>query len=93
LALINPVSSLDDAIQRANPLPYGLAAYAFTRSARTADRLADELEAGNRSIHHFVASIAETPFGGVKEIGYGREGAAEGLACYTVTKNVSHLML
>jgi succinate-semialdehyde dehydrogenase/glutarate-semialdehyde dehydrogenase len=93
LALVNPVSSLDEAIQHANALPYGLAAYAFTRSARNADRLADELEAGNLSINHFVASIAETPFGGVKESGYGREGGTEGLACYTVTKNVSHLML
>ncbi len=93
LALINPVSSLDDAIEQANALPYGLAAYAFTRSARNADRLADGIEAGNLSINHFVASIAETPFGGVKESGYGREGGTEGLACYTVTKNVSHLMV
>jgi succinate-semialdehyde dehydrogenase / glutarate-semialdehyde dehydrogenase len=93
LALINPVASVDDAIEKANSLPYGLAAYAFTRSARNADRLADGLEAGNLSINHFVASIAETPFGGVKESGYGREGGTEGLACYTVTKNVSHLIM
>ena len=93
LALINPVSSLDEAIEKANALPYGLAAYAFTRSASNANRLADDLEAGNLSINHFVASIAETPFGGVKESGYGREGGTEGLACYTVTKNVSHLMM
>lgn len=92
LALINPVASLDEAIERANALPYGLAAYAFTRSARNADRMAEGIEAGNLSINHFVASIAETPFGGVKESGYGREGGTEGLACYTVTKNVSHLM-
>jgi delta 1-pyrroline-5-carboxylate dehydrogenase len=93
LALINPVSSLDEAIEKANALPYGLAAYAFTRSARNANRPADDLEAGNLSINHFVASIAETPFGGVKESGYGREGGTEGLACYTVAKNVSHLMI
>jgi succinate-semialdehyde dehydrogenase/glutarate-semialdehyde dehydrogenase len=93
LALINPVASLDDAIEKANALPYGLAAYAFTRSARNADRLAEGVEAGNLSINHFVASIAETPFGGVKESGYGREGGTEGLQCYTVAKNVSHLML
>jgi succinate-semialdehyde dehydrogenase/glutarate-semialdehyde dehydrogenase len=92
LALINPVASLDEAIEKANALPYGLAAYAFTRSAKNADRLADGVEAGNLSINHFVASIAETPFGGVKESGYGREGGTEGLACYTVVKNVSHLM-
>jgi len=93
LALINPVSSLDEAIEKANAVPYGLAAYAFTRSADNANRLAEEVEVGNLSINNFVASNAETPFGGVKESGYGREGGTEGLACYTVPKNVSHLML
>jgi succinate-semialdehyde dehydrogenase / glutarate-semialdehyde dehydrogenase len=93
LALINPVKSLDEAIEKANGLPCGLAAYAFTRSARNADLLAEGVEAGNLSINHFVASIAETPFGGVKESGYGREGGTEGLECYTVVKNVSHLVL
>lgn len=91
LALINPVKSLDEAVAKANALPYGLAAYAFTRSASNAERLADEIEAGNLSINHFVASIAETPFGGIKDSGYGREGGTEGLSCYTVVKNVSHL--
>jgi succinate-semialdehyde dehydrogenase / glutarate-semialdehyde dehydrogenase len=93
IALVNPVKNLDEAIERANSLPCGLAAYAFTRSANNADRLADGVEAGNLSINHFVASVAETPFGGVKESGYGREGGTEGLACYTVTKNVSHKMV
>ena len=93
LALINPVRDLDEAIEKANELPYGLAAYAFTRSAENADRLATEVEVGNLSINHFVASVAETPFGGVKESGYGREGGTEGLQCYTVTKNVSHKMI
>jgi succinate-semialdehyde dehydrogenase/glutarate-semialdehyde dehydrogenase len=93
LALINPVRDLDEAIEKANSLPYGLAAYAFTRSAQNADRLATEVEVGNLSINHFVASVAETPFGGVKESGYGREGGTEGLQCYTVTKNVSHKMI
>jgi succinate-semialdehyde dehydrogenase/glutarate-semialdehyde dehydrogenase len=93
LALVNPVKSLDEAIEKANALPYGLAAYAFTRSARNADRLAEGVEAGNLSINNFVASIAETPFGGVKESGYGREGGTEGLQHYTVVKNVSHLMM
>ncbi|MBO4221112.1 NAD-dependent succinate-semialdehyde dehydrogenase [Bradyrhizobium neotropicale] len=90
LALVNPVKTLDEAIEKANSLPYGLAAYAFTRSADNADRLAEGVEAGNLSINHFVASVAETPFGGVKESGYGREGGTEGLQCYTVVKNVSH---
>jgi succinate-semialdehyde dehydrogenase/glutarate-semialdehyde dehydrogenase len=93
LALINPVSSLDEAIAKANALPYGLAAYAFTRSARNANQLAEEVEVGNLSINNLVASLAETPFGGVKDSGYGREGGTEGLSHYTVVKNVSHLMM
>jgi len=93
LALINPVKSLDEAIEKANSLPYALAAYAFTHSARNVDRLADGVEAGNLSINNLVASIAETPFGGIKESGYGREGGTEGLQHYTVVKNVSHLVM
>ena len=79
LALVNPVSNLDEAIEKANSLPYGLAAYASTRSAQNADRLATEVEVGNLSINDFVASVVESAFGGVKESGYGREGGTEGL--------------
>jgi succinate-semialdehyde dehydrogenase/glutarate-semialdehyde dehydrogenase len=92
LAVINPVSSLDKAIEKANALPFGLAAYAFTHSASNADRLADGIEAGNVSINTLEASVAEVPFGGVKDSGYGREGGIEGLLPYTVVKNVSHRM-
>jgi acyl-CoA reductase-like NAD-dependent aldehyde dehydrogenase len=62
-------------------------------SGYNADRLANEVEVGNLAINHFVASVAETPFGGVKDSGYGREGGTEGLQCYTVAKNVSHKMI
>jgi succinate-semialdehyde dehydrogenase/glutarate-semialdehyde dehydrogenase len=87
------VKTVDEAIEKANSLPCGLAAYAFTRSARTVDQLAEGIEVGNLSINHLTASFAETPFGGVKDSGYGREGGTEGLECYTVAKNVSHLVL
>ena len=90
LALINPVRDLDEAIAKANSLPFGLAAYAFTQSADNVQRLSNDVETGNLTINHFVASTAETPFGGVKDSGYGREGGTEGLSCYTVVKNVSH---
>jgi len=93
LALLSPVKTLDEAIEKANSLPYGLAAYAFTRSARNVDQLAERVEVGNLSINHLTASFAETPFGGVKDSGYGREGGTEGLECYTVAKHVSHLAL
>ena len=92
LALVNRVRSIDEAIEKANSVPYGLAGYAFTNSARKADRLAESVEVGNLSINHFVASSAETPFGGVKDSGFGREGGTEGLQGYTVVKNVSHQM-
>ncbi len=90
LAIVNSVDSLDTAIERANSVPYGLAAYGFTNRADYADRMVDKVEAGNLSINTLEASLPETPFGGVKSSGYGREGGAEGLAHYTVVKNVSH---
>ncbi|MEM7775306.1 MAG: NAD-dependent succinate-semialdehyde dehydrogenase [Pseudomonadota bacterium] len=92
LAIVNRVGSIEEAIDVANRLPYGLAAYGFTNSSATAEALAHGVQAGNLSINHLTASFAETPFGGVKESGYGREGGTEGLEGYTVVKNVSHLM-
>lgn len=92
LLLIQRFSDLGEAIAMANALPFGLAAYAFTDSAAAADRLMEELECGNLSINHFVASLPENPFGGVKDSGYGREGGVEGLQNYTIVKNVSFRM-
>ena len=90
LALLNPFSSLPDAIARANAVPYGLAAYGFTGRTDYADLMIDGIEAGNLSINTLEASLPETPFGGVKSSGYGREGGTEGLTNYMVVKNVSH---
>lgn len=92
VAVLNSISSLDEGIEKANSVPYGLAAYAFTHSAANVDRLVDGVEAGNLSINTLEASLPETPFGGVKSSGYGREGGDEGLHHYTVVKNVSHSM-
>jgi len=93
VCLVTPFDSLDEAIARANALPFGLAGYAFTRSAATAYRLGQEMEVGNLAINHFVSAVSETPFGGVKESGYGREGGTEGLECYTTVKSISHLIV
>ncbi|WP_343715368.1 NAD-dependent succinate-semialdehyde dehydrogenase [Inquilinus sp.] len=89
VAALVRVSSIDEAIGRANALPYGLAAFGFTRSAATAARLAEELEAGMVSINHFGLAAAETPFGGIKDSGYGSEGGSEGLEAYQSVKFVS----
>jgi succinate-semialdehyde dehydrogenase/glutarate-semialdehyde dehydrogenase len=90
VAIINPIHSLDEGIKEANALPFGLAAYAFTHSARNIDILFEAVQAGNISINTLEASVAETPFGGVKDSGYGREGGAEGLSHYMIVKNLSH---
>ncbi|MDM0036099.1 NAD-dependent succinate-semialdehyde dehydrogenase [Variovorax sp. J22P271] len=90
LCLIARVHSLDEAIAKANSLPFGLAGYAFTESARNAHALGERLELGNLAINHLVSAVSETPFGGVKDSGYGREGGTEGLACYTHAKSISH---
>jgi len=58
LALVTRTQNIDEAIERANAVPYGLAGYAFTNSSANAERLSQELEVGNLSINHFVASSA-----------------------------------
>ena len=90
IAVINPVKSLDEAITHANSVPYGLAGYAFTNRADYIVRMIDEVEVGNLSINTLEASMPETPFGGVKSSGYGREGGSEGPDNYMTTKNVWH---
>ena len=90
IAVINPVASLDAAIEATNSVPYGLAGYAFTNRADYIDRMIDEVEVGNLSINTLEASMPETPFGGVKSSGYGREGGSEGLDNYMTIKNVWH---
>lgn len=88
IAVLNPVRDLDEAIANANAVPYGLAGYAFTNRADYIDRMTDEVEVGNLSVNTLEASLPETPFGGVKSSGYGREGGTEGLESYLTTKNV-----
>jgi len=90
IAILNPVRDLDEAIARANAVPYGLAGYGFTNRADYMARLVDEVEVGNLSINTLEASLPETPFGGVKASGYGREGGTEGLESYLTIKNVWH---
>ena len=91
-ALLAKVKDVDEAIERANSVPYGLAGYAFTRSARDMHRLSNRLEVGNLAINHLAASDADLPFGGVKDSGMGREGGAEGPINHTVIKTVSTLI-
>lgn len=89
LSIINRFSDVDEAIEEANRLPYGLAAYAFTNSTKTAQDVAARTEAGMVSINHFGLAAPETPFGGVKDSGYGSEGGIEAMEAYQNIKFVS----
>jgi succinate-semialdehyde dehydrogenase/glutarate-semialdehyde dehydrogenase len=89
LAVINPFSTFEDAVAEANRLPFGLASYAFTRSAKTAQAIAAELEAGMVTINHLGLALPEVPFGGIKDSGYGSEGGSEAIEPYLNIKFVS----
>lgn len=88
VAVAAPFADLDDALGKANRLPYGLAAFAFTESLRTANILGDAIEAGMVGINTFAIGAADAPFGGIKDSGFGSEGGIEGMDSYLVTKAI-----
>lgn len=90
VAHISSVPDLNAAIEEANRLPFGLGSYAFTRSANTARRLMREIRVGMVTINHIGLGLPETPYGGVRDSGYGYEGGSEALDAYTNTRFVSY---
>jgi len=91
LAAIARFATLDDALAEANRLPFGLAAYAFTRSLKTATAVGQGIESGMVSINHFGLALPELPFGGIKDSGYGSEGGSEAIESYLNTKLVTQV--
>ncbi len=89
VAMIAPFGDLDEVVEEANRLPFGLAAYAFTRSAKTANAVASRVESGMMTINHLGLALPEVPFGGMKDSGYGSEGGSEAIEAYLNTKFVS----
>ncbi len=89
VAPIVPFADFDEVVRRANSLPYGLAGYAFTTSARRVADIGAALKSGMVGINTFAISQPETPFGGVLESGHGSEGGTEGLQAYLDTKLTS----
>ncbi len=89
VALMTPFKTFDDAVEQANRLPYGLAAYAWTQSGRQANLIADALEAGMVAVNTNAIAAADAPFGGVKESGHGSEDGPEGVEACQVIKMVS----
>jgi succinate-semialdehyde dehydrogenase/glutarate-semialdehyde dehydrogenase len=89
LAPLTVFDTFEEVIQRANALPYALAAYIFTRDGTTAARASQAIEAGVVGINHMSVHEAETPFGGFNESGYGHESGLEGLDAYLRTKMIA----
>ncbi|ARQ10214.1 succinate-semialdehyde dehydrogenase (NADP(+)) protein [Rhizobium etli] len=89
LAIVSAFSDYNSAIAEANRLPYGLAAYAYTTSAKTSAALARDIESGMLSVNHHGLALPELPFGGIKDSGYGSEGGSEAMESYLNTKLVT----
>jgi succinate-semialdehyde dehydrogenase/glutarate-semialdehyde dehydrogenase len=92
LTPIMSFSNFDDVINRANNHPNGLAAYVCTSSMNLAHETSEALETGMVAINTPVIPTAETPFGGIKQSGYGREGGSMAIKDYLNIK-YTHLGL
>ncbi|HEY0745079.1 MAG TPA: NAD-dependent succinate-semialdehyde dehydrogenase [Steroidobacteraceae bacterium] len=88
IALMRPFKTFDEAIEQANRLPYGLAAYCFTENGRRALLLGDAIESGMIGINTTMLAGADSPFGGVKDSGHGSEDGPEGLEACMVIKAI-----
>lgn len=82
-------STFEDAVAEANRLPYGLAAYAYTKSAATSAAFGAAVESGMVSVNHHGLALPETPFGGIKDSGFGFEGGTEAMDAYLNTKFIT----
>jgi succinate-semialdehyde dehydrogenase/glutarate-semialdehyde dehydrogenase len=91
VAVVGAFETFDEVVTESNRLPYGLAAYAYTRSEKTAAALGSAIETGMISINHHGLALPEVPFGGVKDSGYGTEGGADALDAYLVTKFITQM--
>lgn len=88
VAVTAPFATLEEVVEEANRLPYGLAAYAFTENARTANVIGAAIEAGMVGINTTAMAAPDAPFQGVKESGHGSEDGPEGIAACLVTKSI-----
>jgi len=84
-------TEVDEVVQRANRLPYGLGAYLFSSSLEVTTRVPRLLEAGLIGVNEFNLGGVDTYFGGVKDSGYGSEGGPEAVRGYLVPKLINEV--
>jgi len=83
----------DEVMQRANALSVGLGGYVFTRNLKRAHEAVDAMETGMVGVNTFALASPETPFGGIKESGFGREGGAMGIKDYLDVKYTNMVLM
>ncbi|XP_076280714.1 succinic semialdehyde dehydrogenase [Lasioglossum baleicum] len=88
VAVINKFDTEEEAIQKANNTPVGLAGYFYSVDVSQIFRVAKALEVGMVGVNEGLISCAEAAFGGVKESGIGREGSRHGVDDYVDIKYV-----
>ncbi len=92
LAAISPFRTDEEAVTRANSLPFGLAAYVFGRDATRLLTVVENLESGVVGVNDGVPSTPQAPFGGMRLSGIGREGGRYVMDEYLETKYISYGM-
>ncbi|MGG3449137.1 NAD-dependent succinate-semialdehyde dehydrogenase [Domibacillus aminovorans] len=89
LAPVTTYKTTEEVIKRANNSPYGLAAYVFSQNISEAITISEGLEYGIVGLNDGLPSVAQAPFGGMKESGLGREGGHWGIEEYLEVKYIS----
>jgi aminobutyraldehyde dehydrogenase len=87
---IETFATEEEAITRANQVPYGLAASAWTQNPQLGHDIASRLDAGTVWINSHLVLANEMPWSGFKSSGYGRDLSAYALDDYSRTKHVMH---